>query len=360
MPCSGSGLGLILMLRGRTLTRTIGALVGCTIAVAGCASMRGTEWTEEQKEILRLEQLLSLTRDELSQRNDTIGNREAEIAQLEERIANLSESIEEAAESAAQSDTAAREEINRLETELASLQADFDRLSRALDTAAAEAEAARQATAEAELRLELALNPPEVAPSDEERAAERAAAEALEQARRSGEYQTVRRLGFTRDSRLTNRLNLADSGLAVDSTGAVPVIFDPGFSYAASRIFLTVADPLDQPSLGITIQYVSDTTPLFAQTSFISIEGSDPLDPVDPIIFSGNPVRQTDGRYLRESFSREVDRDLLTRISRMLATGSFSSTFVGPGGRETHEPSQAERDAMSRMLFVFIDLGGFR
>jgi len=330
----------------------------CAWILTGCVTR--SDLDAAQEEILGLEQSLQASQAELAQRQADLEASEEEVAVLEENIAELNRELLAAESDAEEADAARRDEIAALESELVSLQVDFDRLSRALDAAAVAADEQRIRAEEAERRLDLALNPPEIVPSEEQIAAERAAKRALEEARAGGDYQRIPAIGFTMDERLTRRLDLASSGLAVDSTGAVPVLYDPGLSYRDSAIYLTVDDPLGQPVLRLTVQYVSETSPLHAQTSFISIEGSDPLDPVDPIVFSSNPVRETDGRYLREAFSVPVDRSLLNRVSRMLSSGTFSSTFVGSAERETHVPGRSERNAMSRVLFAFLDLGGYR
>ena len=349
MPISGRhGRSRFTFFTRLTIILTVGFIV-----VSGCASTRRAQFTEEEKEIRRLEQLLLLTRDELEDREQIAAERASRVAELESQLALANARLEAAS-------LESESTVGGLEAELASLTADFERLTRALDAAAAQADAAEARATDAEFRLERALNPPETVPTEEERAAERAAALALQTARSSGEYTRVRQIGFVEDRRLTERLDLGASGLAVDSSSPTPTLYDPGILYSASRIYLTVSDPLEEPQLQLTIQYVSETTPLFSETSFISIEGSDPLDPVDPIIFSGNPVRETDGQYLREAFTLNVDQRLLSRISRMLSFGTFTSSFVGRGGRETHTPTSGELDAMSRVLFAFIDLGGFR
>jgi hypothetical protein len=157
------------------------------------------------------------------------------------------------------------------------------------------------------------------------------------------------------------RLAVAGSGLSVDSSGADPLLYDESLSFDSSLVYLTISDPAGRsPQLILTVQYVSELRPLYTQTAFISIEGSDPIDPVDPVVFTGGPIRETDGARVREAFSREVDRQLLSQISRMLQSGRFTSTFVGTVGRDTHRPTAAEREAMSRVLFAYIDLGGYR
>ena len=176
-----------------------------------------------------------------------------------------------------------------------------------------------------------------------------------------GGFRQVDNLGFQSDSRLGSRLAVAGSGFAVDSTGEEPVLFDTELSFDSSLIYLTITDPASRDlRLILTVQYVSDVRPLYAQTAFISIEGNDPIDPVDPVIFTGSPQRESDGVRVREAFSREVDRALLHRISGMLSSSSFTSTFVGTVGKESHRPTMAERAAMSRVLFAYIDLGGYR
>jgi hypothetical protein len=105
---------------------------------------------------------------------------------------------------------------------------------------------------------------------------------------------------------------------------------------------------------------VSDVEPLYLRTAFITIEGGDPIDPIDPIVLSGEPERLTDGVRLLEALTMNADRDLIERLSAMISSSRFRVTFIGMNQQLTHQPSVAERAAMSNMLFAFIDLGGVR
>ncbi len=302
-------------------------------------------WSDEDKKIHRLEVELRLTRDELQARNERGVELEEQVSTLQETIPGLEGEILELQRQASAGADERAAEIELLKSERQSLLLDLERLASAAEVAAAQA--AQAITA----RSETAAEPT----STTDQAALANALGGL------GGFRRVEDLGFQTDSRLGSRLAVTGSGLAVDSTGEEPVLFDADLSFDSSLIYLTITDPAGRdPHLVLTVQYVSDVRPLYTQTAFISIQGNDPIDPIDPVIFTGSPVRETDGVRIREAFSREVDRQLLNRISAMLSSSTFTSTFVGTVGRESHRPSAAEREAMSRVLFAYIDLGGYR
>jgi hypothetical protein len=355
------------------------------VLVSGCGTLgRSTKWSEEEKEILRLEQLLLLTSDELAARESQIVALREDIVVLERSIGDteadilaLLEQEAIATEARAERD----EEIAALKSERDSLLMDLARLSNAAEVAASQAAAAQveaqeaaDAAAQAQARLAEQIQETEELASrvavqaEREKADSEAAAtvaanrEALADAIDGlGGFRPVETLGFTTDARMGARLAVAGSGLAVDTSGDAPVLYDQSLQFDSSLVYLTITDPAgNDPVLTLTVQYVSDERPLYTRTAFISIEGHDPIDPIDPVIFTGTPERKTDGERVLESFSRSVDRQLLAQISRMLSSENFASTFVGTVGRDSHEPSSAEREALSRVLFAFIDLGGFR
>lgn len=315
-------------------------------------------WSDEDKELHRLEVELRLTRDELQVRDEQNSELKEQVAALQETVHGLEEELRELRLQITTAGDEGAAEIELLKSERQALLLDMERLASAAEIAAAQAAQAMAAQAEA-ARIEAATS--EAGSVEVARIAsadQTALANALGGL---GGFQRVEDLGFQSDSRLGSRLAVTGSGLAVDSTDEEPILFDADLSFDSSLIYLTITDPAGRdPRLVLTVQYVSDVRPLYTQTAFISIQGNDPIDPIDPVIFTGSPVRETDGVRIREAFSREVDRRLLNRISAMLSSSTFTSTFVGTVGRESHRPSTAERAAMSRVLFAYIDLGGYR
>jgi hypothetical protein len=146
----------------------------------------------------------------------------------------------------------------------------------------------------------------------------------------------------------------------VDTEG-VPELYDTRLEYDQTMVYLSVVDPEGRrPHLRLTAQHVSDTGPIALRTAFISIEGGDPIDPIDPIVLLAPATRQTDGVLYREALDTTADRALLDRLTTMISSTRFQVTFVGESGQYTHRPTVAERAAMSNILFAFIDLGGLR
>lgn len=338
-------------LNSSIVARLVALVIALVIILSGCATRRNSvEWSEEDREILRLDQLLRLTRDELSRQESLNSELRSEVTELEARVAELEMEIQTLAVEATATTTNRDEEIEALRAEREALLLDLERLSNAAEVAAAQAAEAEEEAAEAR------------ALEGTSEAAEESAREALREALDGlGGFRRISTLGPQSDERLAARLAVSGSGLSVDSSDEDPVLYDSSLNFDTSLVYLTIVDPESPaPTLVLTVQYVSDIRPLYAQTAFIGIEGSDPVDPVDPIIFTGSPQRETDGVRVREAFSREVDRRLLRRLSAMLSASGFSSTFVGSVGRASFRPTATEREAMSRVLFAFIDLGGFR
>jgi hypothetical protein len=313
--------------------------------------------TQEELELARLE-------DDLRTANNQLEATDAETQELRQTVDDLQQAtvtLQNQLETA----LAARDaEIVSLKAEQEALLIDLERLSIAAEVAAAHAATAQTAaeTVVASAQTGIASVRTDAANSEDAARSNGVIQGALTDALGGlGGFRRVDDLGFRSDSRMGARLAVAGSGLAVDSTGDEPILFDTALSFDSSLIYLTIADPASRnPRLILTVQYVSDVRPLYAQTAFISIEGNDPIDPVDPVIFTGSPDRETDGVRIREAFSRDVDRSLLNRISRMLSSSSFAGTFVGTVGRESHRPTLAERAALSRVLFAYIDLGGYQ
>ena len=317
----------------------------------------------EAQQIHRLEVVLGLTRDELETRNARAVELGGRVSTLQQIVAELEAETVRLQDQYGESNVARDAEIELLKTEREALLRDMERLANAAEVAAAQAAQAISARSEA-AAISTDDQSAEVGRASTEAAVPTASASqaALTNALGGlGGFRRVEDLGFQSDARLGSRLAVTGSGLAVDSTGEEPFLFDAELSFDSSLVYLTITDPAGRdPRLVLTVQYVSDVRPLYAQTAFISIQGSDPIDPVDPVIFTGSPERETDGVRVRETFSREVDRQLLNRISTMLSSSAFTSTFIGTVGRDSHRPSTAEREAMSRVLFAYIDLGGYR
>ena len=341
---------------------TLGCQTGADVAGDGEATREEVVLTEAQQ-IHRLEVVLGLTGDELETQNMRVVELGEQVSTLQRTIAELEAETVGLQDQYGESNVARDAEIELLKTEREALLRDMERLANAAEVAAAQAAQAIAARSEA-AAISADDQSAEVGGASSEAAAPTASASqaALTNALGGlGGFRRVEDLGFQSDARLGSRLAVTGSGLAVDSTGEEPVLFDVNLSLDSSLVYLTIADPAGRdPRLVLTVQYVSDVRPLYAQTAFISIQGSDPIDPVDPVIFTGSPKRETDGVRVREAFSREVDRQLLNRISTMLSSSAFTSTFIGTVGRDSHRPNTAEREAMSRVLFAYIDLGGYR
>ncbi len=176
----------------------------------------------------------------------------------------------------------------------------------------------------------------------------------------AGAFSRVRTIGLQNDPVAARRLSGAAPGIGVD-TDDVPVLYDSRLEYDRTMIYLTVVDPESRrPRLRLTVQFVSDAAPIALESAVISTEGGDPIDPIDPVVLTGSPIRQTDGKLLREALVTNTDRDLLDRLSTMISSSRIQVTFVGDLAQHTHRPSVAERAAMSNILFAFIDLGGLR
>ncbi|MCK4515329.1 MAG: hypothetical protein KAU31_08730, partial [Spirochaetaceae bacterium] len=248
-------------------------------------------WSDEEKEIHRLEVELRLTRDELQVRDERSSELEEQVSTLQEAIPGLQGDIRELQLQASTGADEHAAEIELLQSERQALLLDLERLANAAEIAAAQAAQAMTARSETAAEPTSATN-------------QTALANAMGGL---GGFRRVEDLGFQSDSRLGSRLAVTGSGLAVDSAGEDPVLFDADLSFDSSLIYLTITDPAGRdPRLVLTVQYVSDVRPLYTQTAFISIQGNDPIDPIDPVIFTGSPVRETDGVRIREAFSREV------------------------------------------------------
>lgn len=318
-------------------------IVGILVSLAACQSVPLTEHQETLAAVDQLQTQLESTREQLSQRDERISTLEADVAALQSRLTQ-SESDTSAAKDdldvALQQLGSLRENRLDLQEQLDAQQAELDRLR----TTAIAAQRAEEATAAAASTTDIA--------------APNAMAAALAG---GGGFTRVDHLGFRNDPRAAARLAAAAPGVGVDTDTATPILYDSRVDYAQTGVYLAIIDPEGRrPRLQLTAQYATDIEPIYLRTAFITIEGGDPVDPIDPIVLAGEPARQTDGASLREALSMNADNDLIERLSTMISSSRFRVTFVGMTDQYTHRPSVAERAAMSNMLFAFIDLGGVR
>jgi len=283
--------------------------------------------TQDELEVVRLEEELQLANDLLAAQETREQELQDTIVNLEQEVAGLQQELE--------SVTSAGElEIESLKSEQEALLLDMERLSFAAEVAAAQAETAQAAAQAVVASAQTGIASVQTDAGNDATRNNGVIQAALSEALRGlGGFRQVESLGYQSDARMGARLAVAGSGLAVDTTGGEPVLYDTALSFENSLIYLTIEDPAGgDPRLILTVQYVSDVRPLYTETAFISIQGNDPIDPVDPVIFTGSPVRESDGVRIREAFSRNVDRTLLNRISGLLTSNGFVSTFVGTVG----------------------------
>jgi TolA-binding protein len=316
------------------------------VALGGCSTVPLDDHQAALDEIDRLD-------DELEDARGTIADRDDRIAALREEVASLTDALERERADAAgirgDLDVALRQ-LGTLREDRLDLRDELDDLETEIERLRSTAIASQRA-AEAVDAAERASRPTERTPQD-----------AFGAAADGGDgFSRVRSLGFQNDPRAAARLSAAAPGVGVDTDSGVPVLYDSRLDYDDTLAYLSIVDPEGRrPRLHITAQYVTDTDPLYLRTALITIEGGDPVDPVDPIVISGEPERETDGRRLLEALSVSADRGLIDRLSAMISSSRFRVTFVGMNDQHTYQPSVAERTAMSNMLFAFIDLGGVR
>lgn len=310
------------------------------LMLAGCATVPQEEYDAVVAE-------LEIIRSEADSLSAELSERNAEIDSLESRIAAAEADAAEIAASAQllQGDFdvvlsqlgALREERLELQEEIASLEVRLSRLQSIPTATQASARGTTEASV-AELDAPAAL------------------AAAIQG---GGGFTRIRNLGLRNDARALARLSIESPGIAVDTSGALPILHDSRLEYEQTLLYLTITNP-QRPSLQLNAQYTTDRNPLFLRTAFITIQGSDPVDPIDPIVLAAEPSRETNGVILREAITVQADRALINRLSAMISSDSFVVTFVGVDRRITHVPTVAERSALSNMLFAFIDLGGVR
>lgn len=283
---------------------------------------------------------------EVERLSGRLAERERRIDELEGELASLEASLDAAeVESAALRDDLdlalrrvgqLREERFTMQEEITELSAEVDRLRRAGERLAQPGPAEEA----------VPISPPD------------ARATALGG---GGGFTRVPNVGFRNDPRAASRLSAAAPGIGVDTEAGVPVLYDSRVDYEATAIYLAIVDPESRsPRLRITTQFTTDDEPIYLSSALVTIEGSDPIDPIDPIVLSGEAVRETDGELLREALLLDADRTLIDRLTNMVSSNRFQVTFVGLDERLTHRPTVAERAAMANILFAFIDLGGVR
>ncbi len=316
------------------------------ITLGSCRTVPLDEHEAALERIETLDERLAQARDEVDDRNERIQELEAEVANL---TAALERERRDASEIRSDLDVALaqlgtlREDRLDLRDELDDLEEQLERLR----STAIAAERAREAVASAERD----------SMPDEEAAVDTLGA-AL--AGRGG-FTRVRDLGLQNDPRAAARLSAAAPGVGVDTSSGSPVLYDSRLDYEETLAYLSIVDPEGRrPRLRLTVQYATSTDPFYLQTAFITIEGGDPVDPIDPIVVTGDPRRETDGATLLEAITINADRALIERLSSMIGSSRFRVTFIGMDDQHTHAPSVAERAAMSNILFAFIDLGGVR
>ena len=311
------------------MTRFLSAV--SLIVVAGCATVPQAQFDAAEQRIEELEERLSAgerDRDDLVERlqraNDTIARLESDLgstgADLSLALTQLGSLREERVE--------LLERIGLLEDEAVALRL------------AAEIESPPEDSAS-------------IARSPQERLAE---------ALSGGEgFRRVDRIGLQSDPRLAARFATVAPGVAADTVGDTPLLFDIRLDYRQTLVFLTIHDPAGRsPELRVNVQYVSDREPLHIRAAVITIEGIDPVAPIEPIVLSERVIRETDGTILREGFVLPADRSIVDRLGTILTGGRFTVTMLGTTRQVQHRPTTTERAAMSNILFAYLDIGGLR
>lgn len=285
---------------------------------------------------------------------DRISLLESELEALEQELAEREEAIERAEAAANDQEAAAAQAEADLAIALAQLGTLREERQELLDTVATLEETVQSGGAQSIASVLLQ----DEAAADEARGREPESALAEALAGRGG-FLRADELGLRNMPRIASRYASAAPGIAADLEFGTPRLFDGRLDYEDTAIFLTITDPAgNRPRLTLTAQYVTDEVPLYIRSVFISIEGRDPVDPVDPIVLTTEPTRRTDGERLLESISTEVTGTLADRLTAMVSSNRFTVTFVGIGAQSTHRPSVSERSALSNMLFAWFDLAG--
>ncbi|MFW5683302.1 MAG: hypothetical protein ACOC1I_00475 [Spirochaetota bacterium] len=320
------------------------ALLIVLAALTGCRTVPLEQHEAALDEIERLSSDLAAAGAEIDAREQRIADLETEAEALREelrRARDESDRLQSDLDVALNRLGGLREERLDLQQEITAIEQQVEELRSAAIAAQRAAEAVEAAEAAAR---DGGIDPPD------------AMAAAL---RGGGGFSRIRDLGFQNDPRAAARLSAAAPGIGVDVSIGVPILYDSRLDYEKTAVYLSIVDPEGRrPRLRLTAQYSTEVEPLYLRTAFITIEGGDPVDPIDPIVLSGEPVRQTDGELLREALEMNAEGELVDRLSTMISSRRFQVTFVGLSEQHTHRPSVSERSAMSNMLFAFIDLGG--
>ena len=173
----------------------------------------------------------------------------------------------------------------------------------------------------------------------------------------TGTFVTITRAGYHADPRAAGRLAAWSPGIAVDTAGPVPILFDTRHRYNTTMAHLTIEDPQGRsPQLVLTVQHVSERSPLLLHTAVLTVEGGDPVDPIEPIVLSGEGRRETDGRLFIESLRLAADAPVARRLAAMISSPRLVLTFVGTLGERIYRPPVSERAAMANIIFAFMDL----
>ncbi len=316
----------------RILPRFALPLLAFTVGVAtflpGCrtAPSEGSSVSDEHvlnDELRQLESELDRTATDLAERDEQLARLEADFESLQ---SDLSRALYQLG--------ALREDRLDLQQELAGLERELSRLRDAAGVAGRREPAHPSGALKAD---ESVLRPLEGA-----------------------QFERVPYLGLRNDPREAQRLASSAPGVGVDTTHRLPIMFDTRLSLDQTGVYLTIVDPEHEPRLVLTVQYVDTDTPLWLHTALITTEGGDPVDPIEPFVFEGESIRQTDGRLLREALVKVTDASATTRLTSMLSSQHLLLMLLGEGDPVSYRPSVSERAAMSNMIYAFIDLGGFR
>jgi outer membrane murein-binding lipoprotein Lpp len=291
-----------------------------TLVLAGCASVPQADYQEAVDRI-----------DEL----------ESELLSVEQELADSRQTAREAAREAAiaKADAeSARSDLEVALTQLGTLREERQELLEQIAT------------------VERALQSQDGASSDQDR--EGISRAVLEEAISGGRgFLTTDVLGLRDQPGLAARYGSDAPGISADLYFGAPRLFDSRLSYGETALFLTITDPASRaPQLSLHAQYGSNEAPLYLQSVSISIAGNDPVDPIDPLVLTGEPDRLTDGERLLETIVVPVDASIADRLTSMVSSSRLTVTFIGNGRRYAYQPSVIERAALSNMLFAYFDI----
>lgn len=304
--------------------------------------------------VLALAGCATVPQEEHQSALDRISLLESELEALEQELAEREEAIERAEAAANDQEAAAAQAEADLAIALAQLGTLREERQELLDTVAALEETVQSGGAQSIASVLLQ----DEAAADEARGREPESALAEALAGRGGFLRTEE-IGLRNMPRIASRYAAAAPGIAADLEFGTPRLFDARLDYEQTALFLTITDPAgNRPTLTLHSQYVTDEVPLYVRSVFISMQGRDPVDPIDPIVLTGDPVRRTDGEKLLETITSEVRGDLADRLTTMVSSNRFTVTFVGIGAQYSHRPSVSERAALSNILFAYFDLAG--